>query len=230
MGWKFVEPSKDPRRPLRIYRATTAEHLDRVDLLWKEVYGRECGWLAAGAGTPRTDGFHPHSVYLLADVDGETVGTMRLVRDSPEQGLPVGRFLPVADLKGPVTLECQRLMVLAEHRRRRWPELPFGVLAALIKACLHWCVRTDVTHVLADVFLDTATTPMAPLVELGFAETGRTFVDTELHEPSKSTVLVMRINELVSRSFRADNPFYRYLMDFDPIIDLTPLGTADHEH
>ncbi len=68
----------------------------------------------------------------------------------------------------------------------------------------------------------TATTPMAPLLALGFTETGIEFVDTELAEPDESVALLLEVGELFSRPFRSSNPFYRYLM--------TPCGVVDVYH
>lgn len=111
---------------------------------------------------------------------GEVAGTMRLVSDSPE-GLPVEQFVSIGDLRADRRLiECQRLMVLPGYRGRRWPELAYGVLGGLVKACLHWCIVHGVTHIVADLFTDTPTTPLVPLMALGFESTGTEFVDTEL--------------------------------------------------
>ncbi|WP_322770664.1 N-acyl amino acid synthase FeeM domain-containing protein [Frankia sp. Cr1] len=189
-------------------------------MLWETVYGKEFGWLPTDAGGSYRDRYDSRSAYLLATVDGVTTGTMRLVADSPE-GLPVEQFVSIADLRGDKRLiECQRLMILPEYRNRRWDELPYGVLGGLVKACLHWCIVNGYSHILADLFTQTATTPMWPLMALGFEETGKEFVDTELDEEGTSVAILLRVGELFSRPFRTSDPFYRYLMTYDDAIDV----------
>ncbi|OLR94849.1 N-acyl amino acid synthase FeeM domain-containing protein [Actinokineospora bangkokensis] len=186
---------------------------DEVDGLWRAVYGREHGWLPPDAPELHKDWFHPHSAYLLAATGGRVVGTMRLVRDSSLR-LPIEQFADITALRGEGRrlVECQRLMILEEFRNQRYPEMPYGVFAALSKGCLHWCLRNGYSHIVADLFRNTATTPMGPLLALGFTETGIEFVDTELDEPDTSTALLLDTGELFSRGYRSDSPFYRYLV------------------
>lgn len=141
---------------------------------------------------------------------------MRLVRDSTD-GLPIEQFADITELRGRNRrlIECQRLMILSECRNQRLPEMPYGVFAALVKGCLHWSLRNNYSHIVADLFLSTATTPMAPLLALGFTETGIEFVDSELDEPDRSIALLLDLGELFSRAFRCTSPFYRYLMEPD---------------
>jgi len=198
-----------------VYKAATEDDFEAVDAIWNAVYGAECGWLKPADGLRHKDRYHTYSTYLLAKVAGRPVGTMRLVADSPES-LPIEQFVSIAELRGDRRIiECQRLMVLADYRNKRWPELPYGVLGALVKACLHWCVVNGVTHILADLFLNTKTTPLQSLMAIGFEETGKEFIDTELNEPDRSVALLLRVGELFSRPFRTTSPFYRYLMAYD---------------
>jgi N-acyl-L-homoserine lactone synthetase len=222
MDWGFVPTRKARVNGYSVYPAETDSDFRLVDDVWRTVYGREFGWLPTDAVGLHQDRYHPHSVYLLAAVEDEVVGTMRLVRDSPE-GLPVEQFVSIEKVRADgnrLLIECQRLMILAEHRNRRLPQMPYGVLAALVKGCLHWCIRNGVTHIVADLFASTATTPMAPLLALGFTETGLEFVDTELDEPDRSVALLLEVGELFSRSFRSDSAFYRYLMTPDEVTDV----------
>lgn len=219
VDWRFVERPRDRGR-YAVYQAATEADFRGVDDLWREVYGRECGWLTPGTGALHEDRYHPRSTYLIAVAGGEVAGTMRLVTDSVD-GLPVEQFVSIDKLRGARQLiECQRLMVLSKHRGQRWPEMPFGVLAALVKGCLHWCLRNGTTHIVADLFLSTATTPIGPLLAIGFTETGLEFVDIELDEPDRSIALLLEVGELFSRCFRCDSDFYHYLMDYDEVIDV----------
>jgi len=223
MDWSFVDETAGPHDGFAVCKASGDADLEQVDMLWRAVYGEEYGWLPVDAGALHKDKYHPHSVYLLATVAGQVVGTMRLVVDSPER-LPVEQFVDIGPLRGEGDrlIECQRLMMLPQFRNRRFEEMPFGVLAALVKGCLHWCLINGVSHIVADLFRSTATTPMAPLLALGFTETGIEFVDTELAEPDESVALLLEVGELFSRPFRSSNPFYRYLM--------TPCGVVDVYH
>jgi N-acyl-L-homoserine lactone synthetase len=219
-GWLFVSESKRPAT-CRVYQAETAEDFAGLGELWKAVYGTECGWLDPAAALAYKDRYDPHATYLMATVDDQFVGTMRLVADSAE-GLPVEQFVSIGDLRGGERrlVECQRLMILPQQRNRRWPELPYGVLGGLVKGSLHWCIMNGFSHILADVFLGTRTTPMNLLLALGFTETGKYFVDTELNEADHSTALLLRVGELFSRPFRTTSPFYRYLMEYESTVDI----------
>ncbi|MDQ2583485.1 GNAT family N-acetyltransferase [Saccharothrix yanglingensis] len=214
--WRFVEDCAPVPNGSGIRLATIESDFDDVDTVWREVYGREHGWLPADAPALHKDRYHPNSAYLIAAADGHPVGTMRLVVDTPE-GLPIEQFTGIDALRvGDRRLvECQRLMVMGEYRNRRAPGMPYGVFAALVKGCLHWCLRHGYSHIVADLFLNTSTTPMAPLLALGFTETGIEFVDSELDEPDRSVALLLELGELFSRPFRSTNPFYRYLIEPD---------------
>jgi N-acyl-L-homoserine lactone synthetase len=221
-SWYFAESQREPDGSHYVYTAKENDDLAAVDALWNTVYGDEFGWLKKAAGPHYLDRFHKHSVYLIAKAEGRAVGTMRLVFDSPE-GLPVEQFTSISELRGKRTLiECTRLMILPEYRNRSWPEMPFGVLGALFKGCLHWSIANSYTHIIADLFVDTKTTPIATLLGMGFEETGKEFIDSELHEPDRSVALILKVGELFSRSFRTNRPFYRYLMEYDERIDVYP--------
>ncbi|MFI1970540.1 N-acyl amino acid synthase FeeM domain-containing protein [Streptomyces cinnamoneus] len=219
-AWRFVERRTAPDRANLVYRAKSADDFTAVENLWNAVYGEECGWLRPGDGPRHKDRYDAYSTYLLARVEDEVVGTMRLVRDSP-QGLPVEQFVDIDDLReGRRLIECQRLMIHRDYRNKRWPAFPYGVFGALSKACVHWAVMTGMTHILADLFADTKTTPLEPLRELGFQPTGKEFVDTELDSPGLSVAMLLRVGELFSRPFRTTVPFYRYLMEYDESVDV----------
>lgn len=220
-GWEFCVEPKDAAQPFFLHIASTEADFEAVDALWEAVYGEECGWLPASDGPRHKDCFDAQSTYLLARVEGRVVGTMRLVADGAG-GLPIEQFVSIDDLRAPDRrlIECQRLMILPGFRNRRYDQMPYGVLAALVKGCVHWCLGRNVTHIVADLFADTPTTPIGPLVALGFEETGKEFIDTELEGSGRSIALFLRMAELFSRPFRTSAPFYRYLMEFDDIVDV----------
>ncbi|MFC5657097.1 N-acyl amino acid synthase FeeM domain-containing protein [Streptomyces nogalater] len=212
---------KDPNQPFFLYTASSEADFEAVDSLWEAVYGDECGWLPPADGPRHKDRYDDRSTYLLARVEGTVVGTMRLVEDGTG-GLPIEQFVAIDELRAPRRrlMECQRLMILPEFRNRRYEQMPYGVLAALVKGCIHWCVVHDVTHIVADLFTETTTTPIGPLVALGFEETGKEFIDTELEGSGRSIALLLRVAELFSRPFRTEAPFYRYLMEYDEVINV----------
>jgi hypothetical protein len=215
MDWSFSETARDSDRDCFVYEAHSTMDFEGLNDLWIRVYGTECGWIKNHDGSLYKDRYHDSSTYLLAMVNGVIVGTMRLVSDS-SVGLPLEQFVSIQDHRNARTLiECTRLMVVPEFRNRRMQELPFGVLGGLVKGCIQWCVINDVTHIIADLFKNTATTPAEPLIALGFERIGLEFVDTELDEPDQSEALLLRVNELASRGFRTDSQFYRYLTEFD---------------
>ena len=85
------------------------------------------GFVEAGYLTPRPSGrrmhpsyLNPGTVFLVARIDGETVGTCAMVADGPF-GLPSDRaFAEENDLmraEGPVVRECGSLAVSGSHRR-----------------------------------------------------------------------------------------------------------------
>jgi N-acyl-L-homoserine lactone synthetase len=217
---KFVEAARNKNAPYCVYKVQGVQDLAAVDGLWNEVYAAECGWLKPADGPLYLDRFHAVSTYLVARAQGRAVGTMRLVPDSAV-GLPIEQFVSIASLRENKSLtECTRLMILPEFRRRRWQAMPYGVLGALFKGCLHWSITNGMDHIIADVFTSTKTTPLRILTSIGFEETGLKFVDTELNEADKSVALILKVGELFSRSFRTDNEFYRYLMEHDDYIDV----------
>lgn len=216
-GWEFIEETGHPV-DAGVYKAISPSDFEQVNTLWRRVYGEEFGWLSPSDGVLLKDRYDSHSTYLLAKIDGQVVGTMRLVTDSDE-GLPVEQFVSIEDLRGSRRLmECQRLMILPDYRNKRWPALPHGVLGGLVKGCLHWCLANGVSHILADLFMGTKTTPLKPLMALGFQETGKEFIDSELAESDKSIALILEVGELFSRSFRTTAPFYQYLMEPDDFV------------
>jgi N-acyl-L-homoserine lactone synthetase len=202
------------RRTNQVYIASTEPDLAQVQAIWEEVYKEELGWLDETNTDPRNDRFHASSVYLLATgSEGEPVGVMRMVIDS-EQGLPVENFIDITPLRHTAQgslVECARLMVPARYRDQKFAAYPHGVFAALVKAALHHCLKEKNYNVLANCFLDTRTTPIKALVQMGFKDLNIRFRD-ELKEASECTVLHLDIKDMLSIFYGRENGLGNYIM------------------
>lgn len=198
--------------------ASTPEDFEQVNNLWKEVYVNELSWLSSQERCLFEDAYHPHSVYILARIDNQPAGTMRLVFDSPE-GLPLEKFCSLGLLKkhNQRSIEAQRLMVSPLFRQvKRSSIAPFGIFSSIIKAGFHYCFINDVSHIFVDAFLDTPTTPIKTFKTIGFEEIGSPFMDTDLSDSSKSIAMVIDTVKLLSKSYRKQGKFFSYLLNFDP--------------
>lgn len=202
------------RRTNQVYIASTEPDLAKVQAIWEEVYKEELGWLDETNTDPRNDRFHASSVYLLATgSEGEPVGVMRMVIDSA-QGLPVENFIDIAPLRHAAQgslVECARLMVPARYRDQKFAAYPHGVFAALVKAALHHCLKEKNYNVLANCFLDTRTTPIKALLQMGFKDLNIRFRD-ELKEASECTVLHLDIKDMLSIFYGRENGLGNYIM------------------
>ena len=202
------------RRTNQVYIASTEPDLAKVQAIWEEVYKEELGWLDETNTDPRNDRFHASSVYLLATgSEGEPVGVMRMVIDSA-QGLPVENFIDITPLREAAQgslVECARLMVPARYRDQKFTAYPHGVFAALVKAALHHCLKEKNYNVLANCFLDTRTTPIKALVQMGFKDLNIRFRD-ELKEASECTVLHLDIKDMLSIFYGQENGLGNYIM------------------
>jgi len=205
-----------------LMKVANDERLTSLDRLWKAVYRAELGWFASDEITLFGDEFHSSSIYLEATLARQPVGLLRLVRRETA-GLPVERF---ADLCGLIpdrdarVIECQRLVVLDRYRSYKSPMAPFGIWPALMKATLQLCLRDSITHMIADCFLDTPTTPIKSLKRIGFKETGLAFTDTELNVASMSTVLTLDIRDMLRVLYQTGNDFAKYILSIDDHISL----------
>lgn len=202
------------RRTNQVYIASAEPDLAKVQAIWEEVYKEELGWLDETNTDPRNDRFHASSVYLLATgSEGEPVGVMRMVIDSA-QGLPVENFIDIAPLRHAAQgslVECARLMVPARYRDQKFAAYPHGVFAALVKAALHHCLKEKNYNVLANCFLDTRTTPIKALLQMGFKDLNIRFRD-ELKEASECTVLHLDIKDMLSIFYGRENGLGNYIM------------------
>lgn len=199
-----------------VVAGTTAE-FEMVDQLWREVYVEERRWLPPEPKNIYADKYHPHSAYLLAIKDETPIGTMRIVLDS-QVGLPIEQFFVLGPLKESQKFaESQRLIVSPTFRNRKVKGAPYGMWAALIKACIHYCFLHRVSYVLADVFTDAANLPMVEKFErIGFHKIGCPFQDTELDAPGSSIAMLLTLSQLLARVYTSPSPFFEYLLQFDP--------------
>ena len=202
---------------VRYVVAGTPAEFEMVDQLWREVYVEERRWLPPEPKNIYADKYHPHSAYLLAIKDETPIGTMRIVLDS-QVGLPIEQFFVLGPLKESQKFaESQRLIVSPTFRNRKVKGAPYGMWAALIKACVHYCFLHRVSYVLADVFTDAANLPMVEKFErIGFHKIGCPFQDTELDAPGTSIAMLLTLSQLLSRVYTSPSPFFEYLLQFDP--------------
>lgn len=201
---------------LRYKLAKSDEDLSKVDLLWKKVYVEEKKWLPSCLLETIKDKYHPYSSYILATTANDApVGTMRIVFDS-EVGLPIEQFFPLNLLKETTNFaESQRMMIASEYRNCRFNNAPFGAGVGLIKACIHFCFLNKISHVVADVFINTSTTPIEKFKMIGFEEIGADFQDTELSDSSKSIAMLLTFPKLLSKIYKNRGEFFNYLISFD---------------
>ena len=202
---------------VRYVVAGTPAEFEMVDQLWREVYVEERRWLPPEPKNIYADKYHPHSAYLLAIKDETPIGTMRIVLDS-QVGLPIEQFFVLGPLKESQKFaESQRLIVSPTFRNRKVKGAPYGMWAALIKACVHYCFLHRVSYVLADVFTDAANLPMVEKFErIGFHKIGCPFQDTELDAPGSSIAMLLTLSQLLARVYTSPSPFFEYLLQFDP--------------
>lgn len=202
---------------VRYVVAATPAEFEMVDQLWREVYVEERRWLPPEPKNIYADKYHPHSAYLLAIKDETPIGTMRIVLDS-QVGLPIEQFFVLGPLKESQKFaESQRLIVSPTFRNRKVKGAPYGMWAALIKACVHYCFLHRVSYVLADVFTDAANLPMVEKFErIGFHKIGCPFQDTELDAPGSSIAMLLTLSQLLARVYTTPSPFFEYLLQFDP--------------
>ncbi|HMS83425.1 MAG TPA: acyl-homoserine-lactone synthase [Nitrospira sp.] len=201
--------------------------MDKVDDIvelgnvWERVYGEELNWIDTRTDiTLHNDIYHDSSTYLSAMVDSTHVGVMRIVRRSIHK-LPVERFVSLDGILrdgNHGVIECQRLSVLKSFRRMRSRNAPYGVWPALMKASLQYMMKYKYEYLIADCFLNTSTTPIKALLNVGFKETGLVFRDTELGDPSDSTVLILESKDLLAKLYERRAPFYNYILTQDDAI------------
>lgn len=192
--------------------ANTDADMIGVTSLWREVYGKEFGWLKDRAD-PYTDGFHDRSTYYVAWLNGALpIGTMRIVK-AHEPGFHITDAVDVRILSNrqPKVVEVQRLMVMPEFRDKRFPGAPFGVYGCMVKACLHHAIANGIDTVLADCHRDMMISPLKSMKQMGFTETGDTYVDSM--NGLICVILTIDTKAWLRNIYNNQNNFNRYLLD-----------------
>ncbi len=192
--------------------ADTEDDMVGVTSLWRDVYGKEFGWLNDDAN-PFTDGFHDRSTYYVAWLnDAIPVGTMRIVR-SHELGFHITDAVDIRALasRQPKVVEVQRLMVTPEMRDKRLTGAPFGIYGCMVKACLHHAIANGIDIVLADCHRDMAVSPLKSMKKMGFTETGETYVDSM--NGLVCVILTIETKSWLRDIYNNQNNFNRYLLD-----------------
>lgn len=192
--------------------ADTADDMVGVTALWREVYGKEFGWLNEHAD-PFADGFHDRSTYYIAWLnDTVPVGTIRIVR-SHELGFHITDAVDVRALtsRQPRVVEVQRLMVAPQMRDKRLPGAPFGIYGCMVKACLHHAIAHGIDTVLADCHRDMDVSPLKSMKQMGFTETGETYIDSM--NGLTCVILTIETKAWLRSVYNNQNQFNRYLLD-----------------
>ena len=198
--------------------AVSNQSLLAFNTLWLSVYRDELNWL------PQTenvsifeDAYHDSATYFMAYNSGNPIGGVRLVHHS-EKGFPVEKF---ADISGLLTrldrpvIECQRLFIRSDFRKTRSKVFPFGIWPAFMKAILQHCMRRAIGYMLADCFVETPTTPIKSLLQIGFRETDIFFEDTELNPLGPSTLLSLDVRDMMQFIYGGRSRFQQYLGQHD---------------
>jgi hypothetical protein len=183
-----------------------------VTSLWREVYATEFKWLGSEAD-PLTDGFHERSTYYIAWHNEVTpVGTMRIVK-AQDMGFHITDAVNVSRLSSrqQKIVEVQRLMVAPRYRDKRFPGAPFGIYGCMVKACLHHAIANGVDTVLADCHRDLKISPLKSMKQMGFVETGDTYVDSM--NSLVCVVLAIETKAWLQNLYANRSPFNRYILD-----------------
>jgi len=215
---ELVKHTSTEVKSFTIKPAISETDLDEVNEIWSQVYKEELRWLPENSkGRVFDDQYHPFSIYLVAYINHKPVGLIRIIHRR-EYGVPVEQFVNIDGLieeRNPSIIECQRLLILSKYRATRFHLAPFGIWPAFMKASLQYCLKNSVGYTLADCFINTPTTPIKALLHIGFKETGRNFVDTELSNISESTLLMLDNRDMLKFIYSSSLPFNKYLASHD---------------
>ncbi|WP_405603004.1 hypothetical protein OG741_29740 [Streptomyces sp. NBC_01410] len=211
MDLTFIEKPKGADRDCFVYTAHSGLDLHSLATLHSNVM-----WDQFGCDNDRSgdisDVYAPHTTHVLTMIEGEVVAGVELVAYSA-LGLPINSWAEVGGmLRGNGRIvQCRRPVVRDGFRNKPLPELPFGAIGSLVKGCLQWSVLNDIHHVVVDVVDRDAAQFLG---RIGFVPV----IGTELSAGGQT--LELRVSELVSRSFRSTNPYFRYLMEFDESVQV----------
>jgi putrescine aminotransferase len=170
--------------------AETASDKAAVVRLRDAVYVRDQGRLEHTGDTATTfDRYDEQAIYLLARQDGEAVGTVKVIPDSPA-GLPCGEVVDLAGLRTTGRLvEFGHLMTLPHVRNR-------SLGRQLMRQALVHSVRTcAATHVLGDFFVDERGRLLDFYLMLGFVPLGEPYEDGRFKGAPLSVVAALDLVE-----------------------------------
>lgn len=167
--------------------------------LWDSIYHKELNWLPpVTKHSLDSDPYQRSSIYFVAHLGAETIGTIRLVR-------PINGLLPAELNAGGFPLvkhgkkiELTRLMVAKQYRGSRGPGCPNGVFLGLMNSALIFAASKMVVHTLMDVRVPSAPHSIAnKLKKLNFIGLGNEYPDPLGSHFLNCTTLV-RTNDLYS--------------------------------
>ncbi len=197
---------------------------DAITRLRDHIYVRDQDRLADAADFRSSfDAYDEHATYIIGAVDGQDVGVVKVIADSP-LGLPCDTTVDLTRLRKQGRLaEIGHLMTLPNTRHR-------GIGVALMKAALdHAMDHGPVDIVLGDFFA----TPEGGLHEfylsLGFFQVGETYRDDRFRNSPWSVVGALDIPRAVhkAREDDASEAMIFLFGDLDlPGAERTPAGTG----
>ncbi|WP_341367183.1 hypothetical protein [Yoonia sp. BS5-3] len=161
--------------------------------VWTTVYKTELGWIADVDEKFVCDDFHNGCVHLLAYLDGEPVGTARVV-------FPCNGYLPCEGKANDKTVlrdcknkaEITRVMVIDRFRKMTFPCYPNGIYDALMQRAITVCQSNLVELVAMDVRIQSSKNSIfRSLKKFGFLPTGISYPDPlGVHFPDCTTVIL----------------------------------------
>jgi N-acyl-L-homoserine lactone synthetase len=136
--------------PVRIKIAETAVELESLFRARHRVFVEEEGYLGHRSDNLIVDRFDafPVTINMVALVEGQVVGGMRVTRQSPV-GLPADQFFDFSPYlpAGEISLACASQFFLLNRYRAISYRLGF----AIIGMCVYWAYNQNITHVIAAV-------------------------------------------------------------------------------
>jgi GNAT superfamily N-acetyltransferase len=186
---------------IRIVSPDHKEHFHDVRRLRELVYVNEQRRLIRDAAVRNDfyEKFESQSIYFIAYADGDPVGTLKVISDS-SIGLPCERESNLANLRRPGNklVEFGNFISVPKFRSR-------GLGFLLLKEALGFSVVClQATHILADIFIDDATSLGARyFLERGFTQVGEVYSDERFNDCPQSMVVVLDVKEGARRRERA---------------------------
>lgn len=186
--------------PEPVFRpAETPKDKAAVLRLRDAVYVQDQGRLAHAADMTATfDRFDRQAVYLLAELEGTAIGTIKLIPDSAA-GLPCEEAVDLTGFRpGKRLVEYGHLLTLPSVRAS-------SVATGLMRAALvHSVGRLGATHVLGDFFIDATGSLRAFYTYLGFRPLGEPYRDVRFQDAPLSVVAVLDLADAADRCERTE--------------------------